>query len=58
MRHTSGNHYEGRPEARRKCIARYGPSCFVYSFDFATADGEAERASGYIGVPLNTGGRL
>lgn len=41
MRRISVNAYERSPEARRKCIAHYGTSCFVCGFDFAKAYGEA-----------------
>lgn len=35
------NRYERSPEARRKCIIRYGTNCFVCGFKFADVYGEA-----------------
>jgi hypothetical protein len=34
------NAYERNPEARRKCLAHYGVSCFVCGFNFADTYGE------------------
>jgi 5-methylcytosine-specific restriction protein A len=36
----SVNAYERNPEARRKCIAHYGLTCFVCGFDFVKTYGE------------------
>jgi 5-methylcytosine-specific restriction endonuclease McrA len=42
------NAYERNPEARRRCVAHYGPRCAVCGFDFAAAYGAV--AEGYIHV--------
>lgn len=51
--------YERNPIARQRCIAHYGSSCFICSFNFRAAYGDA--ASGYIHVhhltPLASIGR-
>lgn len=44
----SVNAYERNPNARRRCIAYYGPRCFVCDFDFGKAYGEI--GVGYIHV--------
>lgn len=37
---VSVNAYERNSEARRQCIARYGPKCFICGFNFADTYGE------------------
>jgi hypothetical protein len=37
------NAYERNPEARHKCIAHYGTTCFVCGFDFGLTYGEVGR---------------
>ncbi len=48
VRTVTINAYERNPEARRRCVAHYGPSCMVCGFNFATAYGVL--ATGYIHV--------
>jgi predicted HNH restriction endonuclease len=38
--HITVNAYERNPEARQRCIAHYGTSCFVCGFDFGLTYGE------------------
>jgi hypothetical protein len=42
------NAYERNPEARRRCIAHYGPRCIVCNFDFGKTYGK--QGQGYIHV--------
>jgi hypothetical protein len=44
----SVNAYERNPEARRRCIAHYGTSCFICRFDFGAVYGDM--AMGFIHV--------
>jgi hypothetical protein len=48
FRSITVNAYERNPDARRRCIAHYGPICAVCNFDFATAYGSF--AEGFIHV--------
>ena len=42
------NAYERSPEARRKCISHYGPTCVVCGFDFEKTYGEIGRAFTHV----------
>lgn len=44
VRRISVNAYERNHEARRQCIAHYGPTCCICGFDFADAYGEVGKA--------------
>ena len=44
----SVNAYERNPEARLRCIKKYGPTCCICQFDFGEVYGEV--ATGYIHV--------
>ncbi len=48
VRRISVNAYERNPEARQKCLAHYGASCFICGFDFAKTYGEV--GQGFIHV--------
>ena len=48
VRTVTVNAYERNPEARRRCVAHYGPTCVVCGFNFAAAYGPL--AAGYIHV--------
>lgn len=48
VRQVLVNTFERNPTARRRCIAHYGASCCICSFNFAAAYGEA--GDGYIEV--------
>lgn len=48
VRQVSVNAYERNPEARRRCIAHYGPECAVCGMDFGKVYGEI--GGGFIHV--------
>jgi predicted HNH restriction endonuclease len=48
VRTITVNAYERNPEARRRCIAYYGPSCVACGFDFGVTYGSF--AEGFIHV--------
>ena len=48
VRTVTVNAYERNPEARRRCVAHYGPTCAACGFNFAAAYGTL--ADGYIHV--------
>jgi 5-methylcytosine-specific restriction protein A len=49
------NSYERSPEARKKCISHYGPTCVVCGFDFEKTYGEIGRAFTHVHhlIPLS-----
>jgi hypothetical protein len=48
VRTVTINAYERNPEARRRCVAHYGPTCVACGFNFAAVYGSL--ADGYIQV--------
>jgi predicted HNH restriction endonuclease len=45
VRTITVNAYERNKEARRRCIAHYGPSCVACGFEFGTAYGSLAKDS-------------